>query len=482
MLNFINSFAFRFWAIFTFIGLLISIPIGFYYSDLHYKLLENHSKNELASMAKAASLSIELAIKSNDFEIIKESIERLSSDKEFAFIAIMEKQPLQELKLFKCFPDSLTDLQPFYDTANYHLISTPLHSEIISGEIVLGKSKFRDQEVIDELNKPIIELTLLINVLLFSLYTVFLIFVTLPIRKASEFAQKLSELDYTAQLSPSKGNNEISLLKKSLITLKNNLIELNDKNASRTKELKENEVKLKHSLEKEKELSQLKSTFVSTASHQFRTPLAAIQSNSDLLDILGNNIDGSLRERYKKVTARINIEVEKMTNLMNDVLILGKSASNADYFIPKIVNIIDLCKGIVSGFEQSKKDIRKVEFEVKGNPYNIKLDPQLLTHSLTNIIDNALKYSKGRKNPELTISFRSKEISIRVKDYGIGIPESNLSKMFQPFFRAENVTQIEGTGLGLSIAKEFVNKNKGVITISSIEGQGCDIEMIYKRV
>ena len=481
-MNFINSFAFRFWAIFTFIGLIISIPIGFYYSGIHHELLEEHSKNELASMAKAASLSIELAIKSNDFEIIKESMERLSSGKEFAFIAIMEKQPLQELKLFKCFPDSLTDLQPFYDTANYHLISTPLHSEIISGEIVLGKSKFRDQEVIDELNKPIIELTLLINVLLFSLYTVFLIFVTLPIRKASEFAQKLSELDYTVQLSPSKGNNEISLLKKSLITLKNNLIELNDKNASRTKELKKNEVKLKHSLEKEKELSQLKSSFVSTASHQFRTPLAAIQSNSDLLDMLGNNIDGSLRERYKKVTARINIEVEKMTNLMNDVLILGKSASNADYFNPKILNIIDLCKGIVSGFEQSKKDIRKVEFEVKGNPYNIKLDPQLLTHSLTNIIDNALKYSKGRKNPELTISFRSKEISIRVKDYGIGIPESNLSKMFQPFFRAENVTQIEGTGLGLSIAKEFVNKNKGVITISSIEGQGCDIEMIYKRV
>ena len=69
MLNFIYSFAFRFWAIFTFIGLIISVPIGFYYSDLHHKLLEEHSKNELASIAKAASLSIELAIKSNNFAI-----------------------------------------------------------------------------------------------------------------------------------------------------------------------------------------------------------------------------------------------------------------------------------------------------------------------------------------------------------------------------------------------------------------------------
>ena len=482
MLNFIYSFAFRFWAIFTFIGLIISVPIGFYYSDLHHKLLEEYSKNELASIAKAASLSIELAIKSNDFEIIKESIERLSSDKEFAFIAIMEKQPLQELKLFNCFPDSLTALQPFYDTANYHLISTPLHSEIISGEIVLGKSKLRDQEILDGLNKPIIELTILINALLFSLFTVFLIFVTLPIKQASKFAQKLSELDYTAQLSTSGGNNEISLLKKSLLTLKNNLIDLNDKNASRTKELKANEIKLQQSLEKEKELSQLKSTFVSTASHQFRTPLASIQSNSDLLDMLGNRIDSSLRDQFLKVTSRINIEIEKMTNLMNDVLILGKASSNADYYNPKTINITEFCQAIVSSYAQAKNDERTIEFEVKGNPYNFKIDPQLLTHSLTNLIDNAFKYSKGRKNPELKLSFHSEELSIRVKDYGIGIPKGDLSKMFQPFFRSNNVSEIQGTGLGLSIAKEFVNKNKGVITISSIEGHGCDIEMIYKRV
>jgi len=239
---------------------------------------------------------------------------------------------------------------------------------------------------------------------------------------------------------------------------------------------------LQQSLEKEKELSQLKSTFVSTASHQFRTPLASIQSNSDLLDMLGNRIDSSLRDQFLKVTSRINIEIEKMTNLMNDVLILGKASSNADYYNPKTINITEFCQAIVSSYAQAKNDERTIEFEVKGNPYNFKIDPQLLTHSLTNLIDNAFKYSKGRKNPELKLSFHSEELSIRVKDYGIGIPKGDLSKMFQPFFRSNNVSEIQGTGLGLSIAKEFVNKNKGVITISSIEGHGCDIEMIYKRV
>jgi signal transduction histidine kinase len=167
---------------------------------------------------------------------------------------------------------------------------------------------------------------------------------------------------------------------------------------------------------------------------------------------------------------------------MNDVLILGKITSDTNSYYPKLFNIIDFCKEIVSSFSLARKDGRSLEFEVKGEPYDFKLDPQLLTHSLTNLVDNAFKYSLGRKNPELTLSFNTDEISFRIKDYGIGIPEYDLSKMFQPFFRAENVTEIEGTGLGLSIAKEFVNKNKGVITISSIEGQGCDIEMIYKRV
>ena len=692
MQNIISSFTFRFWLISTSLALLVSIPISIYYSDSNYKLLEAHSKSELRSMGKAASLSIELAIKTNDFEIIKKSIDRLYADKEFAFIAIMERQASQELKVFKCFPDSLTDLQPFYDTINYHLISTPVHSEIISGEIVLGKSKDRDQKVIDKLNKPIIELTILINVLLLVLFSVFLIFVTLPIRKASEFAQKLSEFNYSAQLSPSNGNNEISKLKNALITLKNNLVDLKDKNAAlmrgleteikrqteeinfksklqhllisiasdysytdfvstdvsakiknslslvaefissksamvigmngdvislssgwchtsmdnfnkddfiisidqkkklasyeskeikkihinlenkkqhnelsevifyfhncpgnfvvfkilkqdgsvggflvfeendvtaeklnsieidelinvfigmmtsldsrfiqdsnakvfsdnlekkvaeRTSELKENEVKLKQSLEKEIELSQLKSSFVSTASHQFRTPLSAIQSNSDLLDMLVKGMDDDLQERFSKVTSRIKLEVVKMTNLMNDVLILGKSASETNPYHPERLDLIPFCNQIVDEYNEAQTDGRSLEFEVLGDSYDSFLDPQLLNHSLTNLVDNAFKYSKGRKNPELTLSFNAAEISFRIKDYGIGIPEYDLGKMFQPFFRAENVTAIEGTGLGLSIAKEFVNKNKGEITISSIEGEGCDIEMIYKQV
>ena len=133
-------------------------------------------------------------------------------------------------------------------------------------------------------------------------------------------------------------------------------------------------------------------------------------------------------------------------------------------------------------FDEVQTDGRSIKVTLFGVPCSFYLDPKLLTHSFSNLISNAFKYSVGKENPQLSIHFKTNELVVSIKDYGMGIPEVGLAKLFQPFFRAENVTAIEGTGLGLSIAKEFVNKNKGEITISSIEGEGCDIEMIYKQV
>ena len=87
----------------------------------------------------------------------------------------------------------------------------------------------------------------------------------------------------------------------------------------------------------------------------------------------------------------------------------------------------------------------------------------------------------GKKNPELVIDFRAKELVISVKDYGIGIPKEEVSKLFQPFFRANNVTEIKGTGLGLSIAKEYVEINKGEIAVQSTLGEGSCFEITFKK-
>jgi signal transduction histidine kinase len=100
---------------------------------------------------------------------------------------------------------------------------------------------------------------------------------------------------------------------------------------------------------------------------------------------------------------------------------------------------------------------------------------------LENLISNAFKYSIGKSNPLLKVTFKPKELSIIVKDYGIGVPKAEIPSLFQPFFRAKNVTEIKGTGLGLSIAKEYFEINKGQIEVKSKLGKGSCFEMKFKR-
>jgi len=249
----------------------------------------------------------------------------------------------------------------------------------------------------------------------------------------------------------------------------------------RTKELSASEMKLKKSLLKEKELGELKTSFVSTASHQFRTPLAAIQSNSELLQIIAESLHEETRKRFGKITTRITSEIGKMTELMDDVLILGKLTAGKVDLKQQYINLVDFCSELAKDFNEIQSDGRIMKIVTNGKQYDVKLDPKLLTNSLSNLFSNAFKYSVGKNNPELIISFQSKEFVLTVKDYGIGIPKDELTKLFQPFFRANNVTEIKGTGLGLSIAKEYFEINKGVITAKSIIGEGSTFEIKFTR-
>ena len=261
------------------------------------------------------------------------------------------------------------------------------------------------------------------------------------------------------------------------------MIEQRKKNLLLLTSSRKKALRIQKSLQQEKELGELKSSFVSTASHQFRTPLASIQANSDLLEMLSSKheINSEEHEQRKKITNRIKMEISKMTELMDDVLLLGKLTSGNVEYNPQKLDLVEFCKKLANEFDELQIDSRVVNILIKGAPYNVHLDPKLLTHSLSNLFSNAFKYSKGKRNPELVISFKSKEFVILVKDYGIGIPKNDFSKLFQPFFRANNVTEIKGTGLGLSIAKEYTEINKGKMKAKSIEGEGSCFEMQFKR-
>ena len=256
---------------------------------------------------------------------------------------------------------------------------------------------------------------------------------------------------------------------------------LEEKVKERTIELTNSEEKLKKSLVKEKELGELKSSFIAVASHQFRTPLAIIQSNAELIEMLNKTGVKQEPEKYTTVTSRITTAISKMTELIDDVLTIGKLTSGKVSCNPKEIDLIDFCGKMVEEFNAVQLDGRNIDFVYSGDIYQPYLDSKLLEHSLSNLISNAFKYSVGNEKPELSINFKPKELVISIKDYGVGIPENERKHLFEPFFRAENVSEIQGTGLGLSIAKEYVEVNKGNIVVKSTLGKGSTFEITFPK-
>jgi PAS domain S-box-containing protein len=224
------------------------------------------------------------------------------------------------------------------------------------------------------------------------------------------------------------------------------------------------EVKL--ALEKQSELNDLKSGFVTMASHQFRTPLSVIYSNIELLNLKVNQSIN--KKEIKTITSRITSEVDRMTELMNNILLFGENESNKLKIDLKKIAFSEFIERIIETYYQNEKDGRKLIVSTIGTEQKIETDERLLIHILTNLISNAFKYSKGCQNPELLITYLDHNYTIEIIDYGIGIlPEEN-KHLFKSFFRGSNTSNIKGSGLGLIVAKQFTELLKGTINIQSI--------------
>jgi PAS domain S-box-containing protein len=223
---------------------------------------------------------------------------------------------------------------------------------------------------------------------------------------------------------------------------------------------------LKKALEKEKELGELKSQFVSMASHQFRTPLTVIQSNIELFQMLASKIDSELKGKFDKISRRIQTEVARLGDLMNDVLLLGKLNANVLIADIQLGNILQDTTEVVNRLNSIQPDKRKAYITVDGSQKNISYDKRLLTHALSNLLDNAFKYSRNKPSPEIKISFKE-QLEISVIDFGRGIPKDEINKLFQPFFRSNTAQDIEGTGLGLVICKRYIELQSGSLMVQS---------------
>ena len=230
---------------------------------------------------------------------------------------------------------------------------------------------------------------------------------------------------------------------------------------------------------KEKELNELKSKFVSMASHQFRTPLSIIYSNAELIDFKSEINKGGERNYLEQNTKRIKNEVERLTVLMNNILIFGKYELEETKKVLKKLDFDYFINKIIETYFSNELDGRKISIEIMGRKQEMVTDETLLTHIVTNIINNAFKYSVNNPNPKLIITYNETNIKIEVVDYGIGIPTTEIQHLFTSFFRATNTSTIVGSGLGLTIVKQFTDLLNGEISIESKKDCGTTLTLFF---
>ncbi|HMM84054.1 PAS domain S-box protein [Azohydromonas sp.] len=236
------------------------------------------------------------------------------------------------------------------------------------------------------------------------------------------------------------------------------------------------EQEIRSAFEKHKELGELKSRFVSMTSHEFRTPLATILSSTDLLEHYAERLPAAERA---ELLATIRQAVQRMTRLLDDVLLIGKAEAGRLAFRPVEVDLCALCRSAAMEAERAAPRAAAthdagtrahVVLDLPAGELRVRADDKLLRFILGNLLSNALKYSPAGGDVVLTLRADAQALSIAVADRGIGIPPEDLPRLFEPFHRGRNVGTLPGTGLGLAIVRKAVDLHGGRIEVDSAPG------------
>ena len=228
------------------------------------------------------------------------------------------------------------------------------------------------------------------------------------------------------------------------------------------------EAEIRTALEKERELNEMKTRFVSIASHEFRTPLTTILSSAELIEHYG---DRCTLEKQLKFLHKIQNATKHMTSLLDDVLLISRVESGKVAFKPLPIDLEMFCQDIMEEL-QITTDSHQLVMRSQQVEAPISIDQKLVRHILTNLLSNAINYSPQGGEILVMLNKRDDEIEIQVQDYGIGIPEESQATLFDSFVRGSNVGTISGTGLGLAIVKKSVDLHQGEISCYSKVGEG----------
>lgn len=293
--------------------------------------------------------------------------------------------------------------------------------------------------------------------------------------------------------------NDITERKKAEDALKTLNAQLEEKIGERTKELSQALLELKfinenlteeisrrrqheeatqRALERERELGELKSRFVSMASHEFRTPLSGILSSVSLIERYCDSAD--VTKRHKHVHT-IKNAVRNLTNILNDFLSLDKLEQGKVAHRPSEFPFADCVAALVDEFQALARDGQQIVHTHEGPDATVHLDPEMLRGILTNLLSNATKFSGPAQAVRVNTAAHDDHVTVTVQDHGMGIPGAEQKHLFERFFRAHNAATIPGTGLGLHIVARYLDLMEGTIRFASREHEGTTFTVTLPR-
>lgn len=277
---------------------------------------------------------------------------------------------------------------------------------------------------------------------------------------------------------------DISVRKQAEEKLKNYSTELEKQVKNRTlileeaiQELEKTKKDLHKALDKEKELNELKSRFVSMASHEFRTPLTTMMSSLSLVTKYGEQKD---IEKQTKHVSKIKTSINNLTDILNDFLSVSKLEEGKIENLPEEIDLNAFIFEIVGEMNGMATSGQSLVQQHSGRTA-VVLDKKLLKNVLFNLISNAIKFSPEGGKVEINSEATDTSVKISVKDNGIGISKEDQQHLFERFFRGRNATHIQGTGLGLSIVAKYAELMNGSLDFESEKNKGTKFTIIIPQ-
>lgn len=230
-----------------------------------------------------------------------------------------------------------------------------------------------------------------------------------------------------------------------------------------------------NALEQQRELATMKSRLISMASHEFRTPLTTIKANADLLEFWSARLEEENQQKASRYLNRIIQETDRLSNIMNDLLVLGRLESGRITVNKRNVDLLDFSRELIDRvYNPESNEGRTVEVKIEGAPRLVATDLKILEHILSNLLENAWKYSPKDSNPKIILNFLASKVRVSVIDQGIGIPVEEQDRIFSTFYRASNAKESKGSGMGLAIVKQMAEMHGMDIKFFSTPKEGTE--------